>query len=39
VRSEAEKQSVESKAVEVAGAGHVSNQMSVAPARSKAAKK
>jgi len=37
VRSAAEKQSVESKAVEVAGAGHVINQMSVAPA--KAAKK
>jgi len=36
VRSDAEKQSVEAKAVEVAGAGHVTNEMSVAP---KAAKK
>jgi hyperosmotically inducible protein len=33
VRSDAEKQNVEAKAVEVAGAGHVINQMSVAPAR------
>ena len=31
VRSTKEKQSVEAKAVEVAGAGHVINQMSVAP--------
>jgi osmotically-inducible protein OsmY len=31
VRSEEEKQNVESKAVVVAGAGHVTNQMSVAP--------
>jgi hyperosmotically inducible protein len=31
VRSTKEKQSVEAKAVEVAGAGHVTNQMSVAP--------
>jgi hyperosmotically inducible periplasmic protein len=31
VRSEEEKQNVESKAVGVAGAGHVTNQMSVAP--------
>ena len=31
VRSEGEKQTVEAKAVEVAGAGHVTNQMSVAP--------
>lgn len=37
VRTAAEKESVEAKAVEVAGAGHVTNQMSVAP--SKAAKK
>jgi hyperosmotically inducible protein len=36
VRSEEEKQSVQAKAVEVAGAGHVSNELSVAP---KAAKK
>ena len=33
VRSEEEKQNVESKAVVVAGAGHVTNQMSVAPAK------
>ena len=39
VRSEAEKQSVESKAVELAGAGHVTNQMSVAPPRAKGQKK
>lgn len=31
VRSEEEKKSVEAKAVEVAGAGHVINEMSVAP--------
>jgi hyperosmotically inducible periplasmic protein len=31
VRSEEEKRSVEAKAVEVAGAGHVTNQMSIAP--------
>ena len=37
VRTAEEKQSVEAKAVEVAGAGHVTNQMSIA--RSKAAKK
>ena len=37
VRTAEEKQSVEAKAVEVAGAGHVTNQMSVAP--SKASKK
>jgi hyperosmotically inducible protein len=37
VRTAEEKQSVEAKAVEVAGAGHVTNQMSIAP--SKAAKK
>jgi osmotically-inducible protein OsmY len=39
VRSEAEKQSVESKAVDVAGAGHVTDQMSIAPPRTKAGKK
>ena len=39
VRSNEEKHSVESKAVEVAGVGHVINQMSVAPARTKPAKK
>ena len=37
VRTAEEKQSVEAKAVEVAGAGHVTNQMSIAPP--KAAKK
>jgi len=37
VRSEQEKSSVEAKAVEVAGAGHVVNQLSIAP--SKPAKK
>jgi osmotically-inducible protein OsmY len=31
VRSDAEKKSVEAKAVEVAGAKHVTNQISVAP--------
>lgn len=35
VRSADEKTSVESKAVEVAGAGHVTNQLSVAPPRTK----
>jgi osmotically-inducible protein OsmY len=35
VRSDEEKQSVEAKAVEVAGAGHVTNQISVAPAKTK----
>ena len=39
VRSDGEKQSVEAKAIEVAGAGHVTNQMSVAPAHTKQAKK
>jgi hyperosmotically inducible protein len=39
VRSDAEKQSVEAKAIEVAGAGHVKNEMSVAPARKSVAKK
>jgi osmotically-inducible protein OsmY len=38
VRSDDEKQSVEAKATEVAGSGHVTNQMSVAPAHSKRAK-
>ena len=33
VRSEEEKQTVESKAVGVAGAGHVTNQMSIAPGK------
>jgi hyperosmotically inducible periplasmic protein len=33
VRTEDEKRSVETKAAEVAGAGHVTNQMSVAPAK------
>ena len=35
VRSAEEKTTVESKAVEVAGAGHVVNQLSVAPAKAK----
>jgi osmotically-inducible protein OsmY len=35
VRSEAEKQTVESKAVQVAGAGHVTNEMTVAPVHAK----
>jgi len=39
VRSDAEKQSVEAKAIAVAGAGHVKNEISVAPARKSAAKK
>ena len=34
VRSDEESRSVEAKATEVAGAGHVTNQMSVAPVRS-----
>jgi len=33
VRSAQEKQTIEAKAVEVAGAGHVVNEMSVAPAK------
>ena len=33
VRTEEEKKTVETKAAEVAGAGHVTNQMSVAPAK------
>jgi osmotically-inducible protein OsmY len=39
VRSDDEKRSVEAKAVEVAGAGHVTNQMSVAPAHRQRTKK
>jgi len=35
VRSEAEKQTVEAKAVEVTGAGHVVNELSIAPAKTK----
>jgi osmotically-inducible protein OsmY len=33
VRSKDERQTVEAKATEVAGAGHVTNQISIAPAR------
>ena len=33
VRSDREKQTVEAKAVEVAGAGHVTNEISLAPAK------
>jgi hyperosmotically inducible periplasmic protein len=33
VRTEAEKRNVEAKAVEVAGAGHVVNEISIAPAK------
>jgi osmotically-inducible protein OsmY len=39
VRSEEEKRSVEAKATEVAGAGHVTDQLSIAPARTPTAKK
>lgn len=35
VRSDAEKQTVEEKATEVVGTGHVVNELSVAPGRSK----
>ena len=35
VRSDDERRTVEAKAIEVAGAGHVINEMSVAPVRSK----
>jgi hyperosmotically inducible protein len=35
VRSDKERRAVEAKATEVAGTGHVSNQMSVAPAHAK----
>jgi hyperosmotically inducible protein len=38
VRSDDERRIVEAKATEVAGTGHVTNQMSVAPVRSKATK-
>src|ERR1700730_654744 len=38
VRSDDEKRTVEAKATEVAGAGHVTNDMSVVPARVKRAK-
>jgi osmotically-inducible protein OsmY len=38
VRSDAERRTVEAKATEVAGAGHVTNEMSVAPTRSKSPK-
>jgi hyperosmotically inducible periplasmic protein len=38
VRSDDERRTVEAKATEVAGAGHVTNEMSVAPVRSKRAK-
>ena len=34
VRSEEEKRTVEARATELAGAGHVTNQMSVAPVKS-----
>jgi osmotically-inducible protein OsmY len=33
VRSEEEKHMVEAKATEIAGAGHVTNELSVAPAK------
>ena len=33
VRTEEEKQAVEAKATEVAGAGHVTNQLTIAPAK------
>jgi osmotically-inducible protein OsmY len=33
VRSDEEKQSVEAKAIDLAGTGHVTNQLSVAPAK------
>ena len=39
VRSSEEKQTVEAKAIEIAGAGHVTNQMSVAPADATPVKK
>jgi hypothetical protein len=34
VRSENEKKTIEAKAIEVAGAGHVTNQISIAPSKS-----
>jgi len=39
VRSDEERQTVEAKATEVAGAGHVTNELSVAPAHSKQPKR
>jgi len=39
VRSDAEKQTVEAKATEIVGAGHVMNELSVAPGRSKSTHK
>jgi len=33
VRSESEKKTIEAKAVDVAGAGHVTNQISIAPSK------
>ena len=39
VRSDAEKQSIEAKAIELAGAGHVKNEMSIAPTRKSASNK
>jgi hyperosmotically inducible periplasmic protein len=38
VRSEDERKAVEAKAIDVAGAGHVTNQMSVAPSHTKSSK-
>jgi osmotically-inducible protein OsmY len=34
VRSETEKKAIEAKAIDVAGAGHVTNQISIAPSKS-----
>jgi hyperosmotically inducible protein len=39
VRSDDEKQTVEAKAIEVAGVGHVTNEISIVPAHSKNATK
>jgi hyperosmotically inducible periplasmic protein len=39
VRSDAERQTVEAKATEVVGAGHVVNELSVVPGRSKSSNK
>jgi osmotically-inducible protein OsmY len=39
VRSNEEKQNVEAKALEIAGAGHVTNEISIAPADTKPVKK
>jgi hypothetical protein len=33
VRSESEKKTIEAKAVEVAGEGHVTNQITIAPSK------